>query len=97
MTTNTYKATLQLGYGRGSDTLTEPGDILMSAQFELTLVSGVGESPKSHRELVLRAADDMNKNFKEWVCSDNFGVKRQQCLDGSVRVQEDADRMQETS
>ncbi len=43
----------------------EPGDIMMSGKFEFILVTGVEETPESHRERVVRVIDELTTSLKQ--------------------------------
>ncbi len=60
------------GSNPGPITRQEPGDILMSADFEFTLVTGAKETLETHSELVLRVIDELHKALKECACAQDF-------------------------
>ena len=92
MTTSTYTATIRLGHGIRSVSGQEPGDVIMHSKFEFKLVTAAEDTPESHRELVMRVIDELHKTLKECTCNDEFFAKT-----SAEVIQEDADRMQETS
>ncbi len=68
-----YTAKIRVGYGRGSNTMQEPGDILMSEDFEFTLVTGADENLETHRELVIRVIEELHKTLEEdCTCGQEF-------------------------
>jgi hypothetical protein len=68
----TYTAKIHVGYGRGSDTMQEPGDILMSVDFEFMLVTGAEETLETHREQVMRVIDELYKTLEGCACAPDF-------------------------
>jgi hypothetical protein len=67
-----HKASLHLSHGCGSTRIQPPGDIMMSGKFEFILVTGVEETPESHRERVMRVIDELTNTLKECVCAQDF-------------------------
>ena len=65
---NIHTANVRGGYGHGSDTIQEPGDIMMSVDYEFALVTALGETPDTHKELVMRVIDELFKSLKECAC-----------------------------
>ncbi len=49
-TKNTYNTNIRVEHGRGSSTGQEPGDIMMSVNYEFTLVTALEETPDTHTE-----------------------------------------------
>ena len=48
-----------------------PGDILVSASFDITLITGVDESPSLHREQMRRAIYALHKSLEDCLCGDS--------------------------
>ncbi len=68
----TYTAKIHVGYGRGSSTMQESGDILMSVDFVFTLVTGAEETPETHREQAMRVIDELHETLKGCACAQDF-------------------------
>ncbi len=72
MTTNTHTVHIRQGHGRGSVSMDERGDFLMYANYDFTLVTGAGETPEFHREVMMRVIDEQHKSLKEYLQGANF-------------------------
>lgn len=70
---NIHTANVRGGYGHGSDTIQEPGDIMMSVDYNFALVTALGETPDTHKELVMRVIDELFKSLKECACDRQGG------------------------
>jgi hypothetical protein len=68
----TYTAKMYVGYGRGSDNMQEPGDVLMSVEFEFMLVTSAEETPETHKDLVLRVTNELHETLKGCACAQDF-------------------------
>jgi hypothetical protein len=68
----TYTAKIHVAYGRGSNTMEEPGDILISEDFEFRLVTSAEENLETHRELVTRVIDELHKTMEDCTCGQEF-------------------------
>jgi hypothetical protein len=69
---DTHTANVRGEYGRGSDTMQEPGDILMSVDYKFALVTGPEETPETHKTLVMRVIDELHKALEESACAPDF-------------------------
>ncbi len=70
---NHNKASIRLGHVLGSLSGKEAGDVMLSANFEFTLVTGAEETPELHRERgIMRGIDGTHKRLKECACSDDW-------------------------
>jgi len=70
---NIHTANVRGGYGHGSDTIQEPGDIMMSVDYNFALVTALGETPDTHKELVMRVIDELFQSLKECACDKQGG------------------------
>ncbi len=71
----TYTAKIHVAYGRGSSSMQEPGDILMSVDFEFMLVTCTEETPEHHREQVTRVIDEFYTTLEGCACAPDFWKK----------------------
>jgi hypothetical protein len=69
--TTTHKIDIHQSHGRGSTTMDVPGDILVSASFNITLITGKGESPSLHREQMRSAINALHKSLEDCLCGNS--------------------------
>ena len=67
-----YTANVHQEHGRGSNTIQEPGDILMSVDHKFSLLTAPEETPVTHKEQVVRVIDELYKSLKECACAPDF-------------------------
>jgi len=61
---NMHTANVRGEYGHGSDTMQEPGDIMIYVTYKFALVTTREETPDTHKELVMRVIDELYQVLK---------------------------------
>lgn len=74
---NIYQTMIRVEHGRGSSTMQEPGDLFMSVDHKLRVVTAIGDSPETHREQVVGVVDELYRCLKEGAKAPDFWIQQQ--------------------